>query len=68
MGFQILRNLETETDALQNNKTNAADAYTQVESNNLLGNKLDMATYNTGIALKADLSNVIQSLRAFRRP
>ena len=37
---------------------NLANYYDKPETNNLLGNKLDTSTYNTGIALKADISNV----------
>jgi hypothetical protein len=56
--FLNVRCTTTETDAKLNLKANSADVYTQIESNNLLSDKLDTSVFNTQIALKADIANV----------
>ena len=47
-----------ETDGLLNLKSNATETYNKTDVNTLMNNKLDISTYNTGIALKANSSDV----------
>ena len=54
----ILLYTQNETDGLLNLKSNASDTYNTTSVNLLLNDKLDTSTYNTGIALKANSSDV----------
>ena len=56
--FLNLRYTKTETDNLLDLKADKLDTYNIEAVNNLLNNKLDTSTYNAGIILKANISDV----------